>query len=60
MVAGLVGAALLVAVATVQLDPRQQAILAVTAAIVFLIANRFRGRAVSVFLVVLSLAVSLR
>ena len=59
-VCGLVGAVLLVAVATVQLDPRQQAILAVTSAIVFLIANRFKSRSVSVFLVVLSLAVSLR
>ncbi len=60
VVCGLVGLALLIAVATVALDPRQQAILAVTAAIVFFIANRFKGRAISVFLVVLSLAVSLR
>ncbi len=57
---GIVGAMLLMAVATVQLDARQQAILAVTAAIVFFIANRFKSRPVSVFLVVLSLAVSLR
>ena len=60
IVCGILGALLLLAVATVQLDPRQQAILAVTSAIVFLIANRFKGRYVSVFLVVLSLAVSLR
>ncbi len=60
VVCGVIGLALLIAVATVPLNPRQQAILAVTAAIVFFIANRFKGRAVSVFLVVLSLAVSLR
>ncbi len=60
IVCGVIGLLLLIAVATVPLDPRQQAILAVTAAIVFFIANRFKGRAVSVFLVVLSLAVSLR
>ncbi len=60
IVCGVIGALLLIAVATVQLDARQQAILAVTAAIVFFIANRFKGRSVSVFLVVLSLAVSLR
>ena len=60
IVLGIIGLALLIAVATVQLDPRQQAILAVTSAIVFLIANRFKGRWISVFLVVLSLAVSLR
>ena len=60
VVCGVIGALLLIAVATVQLDARQQAILAVTAAIVFFIANRFKGRPVSVFLVVLSLAVSLR
>ena len=57
---GVIGAALLVSVATVELQPRQQAILAVTSAMVFLIANRFKGRGVSVFLVVLSLAVSFR
>ncbi len=59
-VLGLCGFLLLLAVATVQLDPRQQAILAVTSFIVFLIANRFKGRSVSVFLVILSLAVSMR
>ena len=60
VVLGLVGACLLLSVATIQLQPRQQAILAVTTAIVFLIGNRFAGRGVSVFLVVLSLATSLR
>jgi cellulose synthase (UDP-forming) len=56
----LVGVLLVVAVATVPLTPRQQAILAVSSAAIFLIANRFRGRDVSVFLVMLSLAISLR
>jgi cellulose synthase (UDP-forming) len=60
IVCGVIGLILLVAVATVPLDPRQQAILAVTSGIVFLIANRFKNRSVSVFLVMLSLAVSLR
>ncbi|MEJ1975739.1 MAG: UDP-forming cellulose synthase catalytic subunit [Acetobacteraceae bacterium] len=57
---GLAGLALLLATATVPLDARQQAILAVAAFVVFLIANRFKGRGVSVFLVILSLAISLR
>ena len=60
IVCGILGLVLLIAVATVPLEPRQQAILAVVSAVVFLIANRFKGRAVSVFLVILSLAVSLR
>ena len=60
VICGVLGFALILAVATVQLDPRQQAILAVTSAIVFLIANRIKSRYVSVFLVILSLAVSLR
>ena len=57
---GILGAAMLILVATVPLEPRQQAILAVTSFVVFLLANRFKGRAVSVFLVMLSLATSLR
>ena len=60
IVCGIIGGLLLIAVATVQLDARQQAILAVTSAIVFFVANRIKRRSVSVFLVVLSLAVSLR
>ena len=60
IVCGLCGLLLILAVATVQLEPRQQAILAVVSAIVFLVANRFKSRYVSVFLVILSLAVSLR
>ena len=57
---GLIGLSLLLAVATVPLSARQQAILAVGAFVVFLIANRFKGRGISVFLVILSLATSLR
>jgi cellulose synthase (UDP-forming) len=57
---GVLGAILLVIVATIPLEPRQQAVLAVTTFVVFLICNRFKGRAMSVFLVVLSLATSLR
>ena len=54
------GALLLLAVASVPLTPRGQAIFAVITAATFLVANRLKGRGVSVFLVVLSLAVSLR
>ena len=60
LLCGLGGALLLLVVATVPLQPRQQAILAIVSAAVFLVANRFAGRGVSVFLVVLSLATSLR
>ena len=56
----LLGAMLLFAVATVPLTARQQAILAVASGGTFLVVNRFRGRGISVFLVMLSLAVSLR
>ncbi|HTW27361.1 MAG TPA: UDP-forming cellulose synthase catalytic subunit [Acetobacteraceae bacterium] len=56
----LAGAALLLAVASVPLGAGQQALLAVFCAATFLIANRFRGRFVSVCLIVLSLGVSLR
>lgn len=57
---GIIGAILLVLVATVPLNAQQQAVLAVTTFVVFLISNRVKGRAMSVFLVVLSLATSLR
>jgi cellulose synthase (UDP-forming) len=57
---GIVGAILLILVATIPLDPRQQAVLAVTTFVVFLICNRVKGRPMSAFLVVLSLATSLR
>jgi cellulose synthase (UDP-forming) len=57
---GAIGAAIILAVATVPLVAREQAIFAVGAAIIFLIANRFTGKAVTLFLVVLSLSVSVR
>ena len=56
----LLGAVLVLAVATVPLLPREQAIFAVAAALCFLIVNRLRGRMVTMFLVMLSLSVSLR
>ena len=57
---GTIGAAIILAVATVPLVAREQAIFAVGAAIIFLIANRFPGKAVTLFLVTLSLSVSVR
>ena len=60
LVIAVMGMAMVLAVATVPLVPRQQAMFAVGTAIIFFIANRFAGRAVTLFLVVLSLAVSLR
>ena len=57
---GILGGAMLILVATIPLDPRQQAVLAVASFVVFLLANRLKGRVVSVFLVMLSLATSLR
>ncbi len=60
IIVAIVGAVILIAMATVPLVPREQAIFAVCAAIVFLIANRFPGRGVTLFLVMLSLSVSLR
>jgi cellulose synthase (UDP-forming) len=57
---GIVGAILLILVATIPLNPQQQAVLAVTTFVVFLICNRVPGRPMSAFLVVLSLATSLR
>jgi cellulose synthase (UDP-forming) len=60
VVIALVGAMLVLMVATVPLQPRQQAIFAVVTAVAFLIANRFPQRGVTMFLVMLSLAVSLR
>ena len=51
---------MVLAVATVPLLPREQAIFAIFAAVTFLIVNRFKGRMVTMFLVMLSLAVSLR
>ncbi len=60
VVVALCGVVLLLAVASVPLTAREQATLAVISAATFLVVNRFPGRGVSVFLVTLSLAVSLR
>jgi cellulose synthase (UDP-forming) len=60
VVCGVLGALMLLAVAITPLTPQQQAVLAVTTFVVFLICNRVKGRPMSVFLVVLSLATSLR
>ena len=57
---GGVGVVLLLAVASVPLEPRQQAVLGVVSAALFWAANRFAARRVSIFLVMLSVAVSLR
>ncbi len=60
LVMGLLGMVLVFVVATVPLEAREQALFAVGAAIIFFIANRFAGKAVTLFLVVLSLSVSVR
>ena len=57
---GTVGAILLLAAASVPLEPRQQAMLGLLSAAIFLAANRLSSRPASCFLVALSLAVSLR
>ena len=56
----LAGMGLVVAVATVPLRPREQAIFATIVAIAFLIINRFKGKGATLFLVAISLSVSLR
>ncbi len=56
----ILGIALIVAVATVPMAAREQALFATGTAIVFLIVNRLPGRGVTMFLIALSLAVSLR
>jgi cellulose synthase (UDP-forming) len=59
-VVAVVGASLMVLLATVPLDAREQAVLAVCGAVVFLLGNRIKGTPASVFLVALSLGISLR
>ncbi len=59
-VLGLISFCIVVAISTVPLLPREQAVFAVCAAIIFLIGNRFSGKRMTLFLVVLSLAVSMR
>jgi cellulose synthase (UDP-forming) len=54
------GAILVWTAATVALEPLQQAALAVGSVLVFAIGNRVRGRPMTLFLVVLSAAVSIR
>ena len=56
----LLGLVLIAAVATVPLAPREQAVFAICAAVVFLVVNRFEGKGVTMFLVALSLSVSMR
>ena len=58
--AGLAGLLLLWTVATASLDPGPQAALAVGSMLVFMVCNRVPGRPMTLFLMVLSAAVSLR
>ena len=57
---GAAGGVLLMSVATLPLRPQEQAVFAAVCAAALLIANRFPGRGVTMFLVVLSLSISLR
>jgi cellulose synthase (UDP-forming) len=56
----LLGLGLIAAIASVPLEPRDQAIFAVITTVVFLICNRFASRGMTMFLIALSLAVSVR
>jgi cellulose synthase (UDP-forming) len=56
----LVGVALLFAVASVPLAPREQVVFALCAALMFFVLNRVQGRGMTLFLISLSLAVSMR
>ncbi len=55
-----VGVALIVAAALVELDPQRQAALAVATLAIFYVVNRWSSRTASVFLALLSVAVSAR
>ncbi len=57
---GVFGLMTIFAIATVPLSPRGQAVFGICAAIIFTIANRMQSRQVTLFLVALSLSVSLR
>ena len=59
-VALVLGIAIIVAIATVPLSARQQAAFGIASALTFVVANRFKSRRVTLFLVALSLAVSAR
>lgn len=54
------GIAIIMAIATVPLSARQQAAFGIASALIFVFANRFKSRRVTLFLVALSLAVSAR
>ena len=54
------GALIVSLMASVPLSEKQQTIVAVAGGVVFLVANRFPGRKVSLFLIMLSLTVSMR
>jgi cellulose synthase (UDP-forming) len=54
------GLTMIAAIASVPLTPRDQAIFAIITMVLFLVANRFGGRKMTMFLIALSLAVSVR
>jgi cellulose synthase (UDP-forming) len=56
----LLGVLAIAAFASVPLQPRAQALFALLTAVLFLLGNRFAGRGMTMFLVTLSLAVSVR
>lgn len=56
----LVGIGAIAAIATVPLQPRAQALFGVMTAVLFLVGNRFAGRGMTMFLLAVSLAVSVR
>jgi cellulose synthase (UDP-forming) len=55
-----IGMVVIAAMATAPLTPREQAVFAVVTAVLFLISDRFAGRGMTMFLIALSLAVSVR
>jgi cellulose synthase (UDP-forming) len=57
---GVLGLLTIIAIATVPLTPREQALFGISTAIIFTIANRFQAKQVTLFLVALSLSVSMR
>ena len=58
--AALIGVLVILAVASVPLAPRDQALFALGTIVIFLVVNRFAGRFVTLLLIALSLAVSTR
>ena len=55
-----IGVVLIVSAASIDLDPWRQAVLAVATSKIFILVNRSKGRTASAFLVMLSMAVSVR